>query len=69
MPKRPMRITPSERESSKGYDIIFIGVEHPIDATKNQFDDRLQRLAETFEGPLAIVLVMARAPLPSLARR
>ena len=45
-----------ERESSKGYDIIFIGVEHPIDATGNQFEDRLQRLAETFEGPLAMVL-------------
>jgi nucleotide-binding universal stress UspA family protein len=45
-----------ERESGKGYDIIFIGVEHPIAATGNQFEDRLQRLAETFEGPLAIVL-------------
>jgi Kef-type K+ transport system membrane component KefB/nucleotide-binding universal stress UspA family protein len=45
-----------ERESGKGYDIIFIGVEHPIAAPGNQFGDRLQRLAETFEGPLAIVL-------------
>jgi nucleotide-binding universal stress UspA family protein len=45
-----------ERESGKGYDLVFIGIEHPISATADQFDDRLQRLAETFDGPLAIEL-------------
>jgi K+:H+ antiporter len=45
-----------ERESGKGFDLVFIGIEHPISATADQFDDRLQRLAETFDGPLAIVL-------------
>jgi Kef-type K+ transport system membrane component KefB/nucleotide-binding universal stress UspA family protein len=45
-----------EKESSKGYDIVFVGIEHPISVTANQFEDRLQRLVETFEGPLGIVL-------------
>jgi K+:H+ antiporter len=45
-----------ERESGKGYDLVFIGIEHPISASADQFDNRLQRLVETFDGPLAIVL-------------
>ena len=45
-----------ERESGKGYDLVFIGIEHPISASADQFDNRLQRLVETFDGPLAIAL-------------
>jgi nucleotide-binding universal stress UspA family protein len=45
-----------ERESGKGYDLVFIGIEHPISASEDQFDNRLQRLVETFDGPLAIAL-------------
>ena len=45
-----------ERESGKGYDLVFVGIEHPISVSADQFDNRLQRLVETFDGPLAIVL-------------
>jgi len=45
-----------EKESVKGYDLVFIGIEHPIAASADQFDHRLQKLVETFDGPLAIVL-------------
>ena len=41
---------------AKGYDLVFIGIEHPIAASADQFDHRLQKLVETFDGPLAIVL-------------
>src|SRR4029453_10505235 len=40
----------------KGYSVPFVGMEQPISATAQQFDDRLQRLVEAFDGPLAIVL-------------
>ena len=45
-----------EKESAKGYDLVFIGIEQPISASADQFDHRLQKLVETFDGPLAIVL-------------
>jgi nucleotide-binding universal stress UspA family protein len=45
-----------ERESGKGYDLVFVGIEHPISVSADQFDNRRQRLVETFDGPLAIVL-------------
>ena len=45
-----------ERESGKGYDLVFIGIEQPISNNADQFDNRLQKLVETFDGPLAIVL-------------
>jgi nucleotide-binding universal stress UspA family protein len=45
-----------ERESVKGYDLVFIGIEQPISASADQFDNRLQKLVETFDGALAVVL-------------
>ena len=45
-----------ETEAAKGYSVAFVGIEQPISATASQFDDRLQRLVEAFDGPLAIVL-------------
>lgn len=45
-----------EREAGKGYDLVFVGLEHPISANADQFGVGLQRLVETFNGPLAIVL-------------
>jgi nucleotide-binding universal stress UspA family protein len=45
-----------ERESVKGYDLVFIGIEQPISGSADQFDNRLQKLVETFDGSLAFVL-------------
>jgi Kef-type K+ transport system membrane component KefB/nucleotide-binding universal stress UspA family protein len=45
-----------EQEAAKGYSIAFVGIEHPISATANLFEEQLQRLVETFDGPLAIAL-------------
>jgi len=45
-----------EMEATKGYSLAFVGIEQPISATANRFDDQLQRLVEAFDGPLAIVL-------------
>lgn len=45
-----------EREAGKGYDLVFVGLEHPISTSGDQFDIRLQRPVEKFDGPLAIVL-------------
>jgi len=46
----------AETEVAKGYSIAFVGIKQPISATASRFDDRLQRLVEAFDGPLAIVL-------------
>ena len=52
-----------EKEMAKGYSIIFVGLETPISETAQHFEDLLQRLVETFDGPLAIML-NATAPAP-----
>jgi K+:H+ antiporter len=49
-----------ETEATKGYSIAFVGIEQPISATSNRFEEQLQRLVEAFDGPLAIVLNGAR---------
>jgi Kef-type K+ transport system membrane component KefB/nucleotide-binding universal stress UspA family protein len=48
-------------EAAKGYSVAFVGIERPISATANHFEHQLQRLVETFDGPLAIVLNGARS--------
>jgi nucleotide-binding universal stress UspA family protein len=45
-----------EKEAAKGYSIAFVGIEQPISATANRFEGQLQRLVESFDGPLAIAL-------------
>jgi Kef-type K+ transport system membrane component KefB/nucleotide-binding universal stress UspA family protein len=45
-------------EAAKGYDFLMMGVE-PL-ATKGAFDDRVNAIADEFEGPLG--LVAARGP-------
>ena len=50
-----------EKEAAKGYSIAFVGIEQPISVTANHFQDRLQRLVEVFDGPLAIALHGARS--------
>jgi Kef-type K+ transport system membrane component KefB/nucleotide-binding universal stress UspA family protein len=41
-------------EAAKGYDMLVIGVERV--ATNGAFDDRVNRIAARFEGPLAIAI-------------
>ena len=50
-----------EMEATKGYSVAFVGIERPISATTNRFEDQLQRFVEAFDGPLAIVLNGARS--------
>jgi nucleotide-binding universal stress UspA family protein len=40
------------REAGKGYDFLFIGVE-PVEA-EGEFDDKVARIADEFNGPFAI---------------
>jgi K+:H+ antiporter len=51
-----------EKEAAKSYSIVFIGVDQPISESAHRFEDRLQRLVETFEGPVAILLNGAKLP-------
>jgi K+:H+ antiporter len=50
-----------EKEAAKGYSIAFVGIERPFSGTSNRSGEQLQRLLETFDGPLAIVFDGARA--------
>ena len=45
-----------EKEAVKGYSIVFVGVDQPLSSSSDRFDDQLQRLVATFNGPLAISL-------------
>jgi Kef-type K+ transport system membrane component KefB/nucleotide-binding universal stress UspA family protein len=44
-----------EKEAAKGYSIAFVGIERPIAPKSSRFADQVQRLVETFDGPIAIV--------------
>src|SRR5262249_21659380 len=48
-------------EAAKGYSIVVAGIESPIAAAGDRFDKDLQRLVDTFDGPLAIVINAARS--------
>jgi nucleotide-binding universal stress UspA family protein len=45
-----------EKEVAKGYGIAFVGIEQPISTTAPGFEDPLQALVETFDGPIAVVM-------------
>jgi nucleotide-binding universal stress UspA family protein len=45
-----------EKEAAKGYSIAFVGVGQPISTTVARFDEQLQRLLATFDGPVAILI-------------
>ena len=45
-----------EKEAAKGYSIAFVGIDQPISKTAPRFEDPLQALAATFDGPIAILL-------------
>jgi Kef-type K+ transport system membrane component KefB/nucleotide-binding universal stress UspA family protein len=51
-----------EKEAAKSYSIVFIGIGQPISESAHRFEDRLQRLIETFDGPVVILLNGAKLP-------
>ena len=54
-----------EREVARGYDIAFVGIDRPIDESQLRFEERLQRLVNAFEGPVAIAINGAGAAGPA----
>jgi K+:H+ antiporter len=53
-----------QREIGHGYDIVFIGLERPLDPVSRRFDQRLQDLVTAFAGPVAIAVNGAGAAGP-----
>ncbi len=51
-----------EKEAAKGYSIAFVGLKRPISTDAPRFEERLQRLVASFDGPLAILVNGNRAP-------
>jgi Kef-type K+ transport system membrane component KefB/nucleotide-binding universal stress UspA family protein len=45
-----------EKEVSKGYSIVFAGVDQPISEITQRFEEQLAGLIDTFDGPVAIAL-------------
>jgi Kef-type K+ transport system membrane component KefB/nucleotide-binding universal stress UspA family protein len=64
-----MRPAPDEsalqREIARGYDIAFVGLEHPFNPSSSQFEQRLQELVDSFDGPVAIAVNGAGAAGPA----
>jgi Kef-type K+ transport system membrane component KefB len=64
-----LRPAPSEsalqREIARGYDIAFVGLEHPFNPASRQFEPRLQELVDSFDGPVAIAVNGAGAAGPA----
>jgi len=59
IPKAPAQAEEAvASEAGKGYDLLVIGLDHP--AQHGAFDQRVNRIAAQFEGPLAVVA--ARGP-------
>jgi len=54
-----------QREIARGYGIVFIGLERPIDPASRRFDARLQELVNAFDGPVAIAINGAGAAGPA----
>ena len=54
-------------EAAKGYDLIFAGFARPVSLTAQQFEEPLQSLVATFEGPMAIMLNAPRT-VPAAGR-
>lgn len=45
-----------EKEAGKGYSIAIVGISDPILHTTHRFEESLQRLVDSFDGPVAIVV-------------
>jgi nucleotide-binding universal stress UspA family protein len=54
-----------EREIARGYDIAFVGIDRPIAESQLRFEERLQKLVNSFEGPVAIAINGAGAAGPA----
>lgn len=54
-----------EREIARGYDIAFVGIDRPIAESQLRFEDRLQKLVNSFDGPVAIAINGAGAAGPA----
>jgi Kef-type K+ transport system membrane component KefB/nucleotide-binding universal stress UspA family protein len=54
-----------EREIERGYDIAFVGIDRPIAESQLRFEERLQKLVNAFEGPVAIAINGAGAAGPA----
>jgi Kef-type K+ transport system membrane component KefB/nucleotide-binding universal stress UspA family protein len=54
-----------QREIARGYDIAFVGLEHPFNPASQQFEHRLQELVDSFDGPVAIAVNGAGAAGPA----
>ena len=52
-----------EREVGKGYSIAFVGIEIPIQHAERRFEEQIQRLVESFDGPIAIVVNAGRTTI------
>ncbi len=54
-----------EREIARGYDIAFVGIDRPIAESQLRFEERLQKLVNSFDGPVAIAINGAGAAGPA----
>ncbi|MBS0526541.1 MAG: cation:proton antiporter [Proteobacteria bacterium] len=54
-----------QRELGRGYDIVFAGLDQPVQPHSRHFDARLQVLVSSFKGPVAIAVHGAGAAGPS----
>jgi Kef-type K+ transport system membrane component KefB/nucleotide-binding universal stress UspA family protein len=54
-----------QREIARGYDIVFAGLDRPIEANSRRFEARLEALVRAFEGPVAIAVHGAGAAGPA----
>lgn len=45
-----------EKEVGKGYSIAFVGIADPVLHAAHRFEESLQRLVDSFDGPVAIVV-------------
>jgi Kef-type K+ transport system membrane component KefB/nucleotide-binding universal stress UspA family protein len=53
-----------ERELARGYDIVFVGIDKPIAESQLRFEERLQNLVNSFDGPVAIAVNAGPADVP-----
>jgi Kef-type K+ transport system membrane component KefB/nucleotide-binding universal stress UspA family protein len=64
--ERPLKLEDDiERELARGYDIVFVGIDRPVAESQLRFEQRLQRLVDSFDGPVAIVVNGAGAAGPA----
>jgi Kef-type K+ transport system membrane component KefB/nucleotide-binding universal stress UspA family protein len=54
-----------QREIERGYDIAFVGINRPVDDKSQNFEKRLQKLLEDFDGPVAVAVNGAGAAGPA----